>query len=92
MVAYLGFIATGLSYLMFGHALRHISGATGVTLALAEPATAFVLAIWLLGYRPMTNGYAGMGLVLAGLLIVVRMELRKSQLPAALPQASSESV
>ncbi len=46
VVLYLGLVATGLAYLLFSAALRHISGATGVTLALAEPVTAFALAVW----------------------------------------------
>jgi drug/metabolite transporter, DME family len=83
VVTYLGVAATGVSYLLFGHALRHISGATGVTLALAEPVTAFALSIWLLSYRPTVGGYVGLGLVLAGLLLVIRTELRAARPPAA---------
>lgn len=76
VVIYLGVVATGVSYLLFAHALRHISGATGVTLALAEPVTAFVLAILVLDYKPAGLGYLGIALVLAGLLVVARAELR----------------
>ena len=47
--AVLGLVATGLSYLLFSSALRFISGATGVALALAEPLTAFTLAVLVLG-------------------------------------------
>jgi DME family drug/metabolite transporter len=76
VVLYLGVVATGVSYLLFGRALRHISGATGVTLALAEPITAFGLAIVLVGERPQPAALAGLALVLAGLIAVVRAELR----------------
>ncbi|HCL85741.1 MAG TPA: EamA family transporter [Comamonadaceae bacterium] len=76
VVAYLGLVATGLAYLLFSSALRHISGATGVTLALAEPVTAFALAIAVVGERPSAMAFAGLGGVLAGLLIVVAAELR----------------
>ncbi|MGJ7499392.1 EamA family transporter [Variovorax sp. ZT5P49] len=41
LVAYLGLVSTGIAYLLFSHALQHISGGSGVTLALAEPVTAF---------------------------------------------------
>lgn len=76
MVAYLGFIATGISYLLFSHALRHISAATGVTLAMAEPVTAFVLAIVVVGERPGAAAFGGLALVIAGLLLVVWLETR----------------
>lgn len=76
VVIYLGVVATGVSYLLFAHALRHISGATGVTLALAEPVTAFALAILMLNYKPASLGYLGIAFVLAGLLVVARAELR----------------
>ncbi len=51
VVLYLGLVATGVAYLLFTHALRHISGATGVTLALAEPVVAFCLAVAVVGNR-----------------------------------------
>lgn len=76
MVAYLGLVATGAAYLLFGHALRHISAASGVTLALAEPVTAFLLAVGLLGEQPTALAYVGLALVLSGLLLVVWVETR----------------
>ncbi|SFC73890.1 drug/metabolite transporter, DME family [Polaromonas sp. OV174] len=77
MVGYLGLAATGMSYLLFSHALRHISVATGVTLTLAEPVTAFVLAIIVVGERPGPLAFGGLALVLAGLLVVVGLENRR---------------
>ncbi len=73
---YVGLITAGVAYLLFGHALRHISAATGVTLALVEPVVAFVLAVFLLGEQPGWVAFSGLILVVAGLLIVVRAELR----------------
>ena len=75
-VGYLGLVATGLAYLLFTSALRYISGATGVTLALAEPVTAFVLAVVVVGESPSLLSVAGLVAVLSGLLIVVWAELR----------------
>jgi DME family drug/metabolite transporter len=70
-----------VAYLLFSHALRHISAATGVTLALGEPVVAFVLALLLLGEQP--GGWAALGLllVLAGVGLVVRVELRSASKP-----------
>jgi len=45
LVGYLGVVTTGVAYLLFSHALRYVSVATCVSLSLAEPVTAFVLAI-----------------------------------------------
>lgn len=73
-VGYLGVVATGVAYLLFSHALRRISAATGVTLALAEPVTAFVLALLVVGERPAGIAVAGLGLVLGGLVVVVVAE------------------
>ena len=76
LLLYLGLVATGLAYLLFSTALRRISGATAVTLALAEPVTAFALAIAVVGERPGTLAFAGLAAVLSGLLIVIAAELR----------------
>jgi DME family drug/metabolite transporter len=52
-VAYTGVVTAGLPYLLFSHALRHITPATGVTLALCEPVVAFGLSVLVLGDRPL---------------------------------------
>lgn len=74
VVAWLGVVATGVAYLLFSTALRTLSAATGVSLALAEPLTAFTLAVLLLGEPLRASGLAGIALILAGLALVVRAE------------------
>lgn len=76
VLLYLGVVATGVSYLLFSSAQRHIAGSTAVTLALGEPITAFVLAIVVVGERPQPAAYAGLLMVLAGLGVVVWNEIR----------------
>ena len=76
VVLYLGVVATGVSYLLFSFGLRHISGATGVTLALAEPVIAFVLAVLVVGEAPTALAYFGLALVLGGLALVVWDEVK----------------
>ena len=80
-VLYVGVLTAGVAYLLFSHALRHISAATGVTLALGEPVVAFVLAVLVVGEQP--GGWATLGLllVLAGVGLVVRVELRSAVKP-----------
>lgn len=78
MVGYLGVVATGISYLLFSHALRRVSVATCVTLSLAEPVTAFVLAIVVVGEQPSATAFGGLGFVVSGLLLVVWGETRRN--------------
>ena len=75
VVGYLGVVTTGISYLLFSHALRRIASATAVTLALAEPLVAFVLAVWVLHEPAPWTAYAGLTLVLAGLACVIVAEV-----------------
>jgi drug/metabolite transporter, DME family len=76
IVSWLGVVSTGVAYLLFSHGLRHVSGATGVSLALFEPVTAFVLAWAVVGERPGLLAFAGLLAVLGGLGVVVRAEVR----------------
>ena len=77
VVAWLGVVATGVSYLLFSSALRFISAATGVALALGEPLTAFALAVLVLGEPLRASGLVGIGLIMAGLALVVLGERRQ---------------
>lgn len=79
VLLYLGVVATGVSYLLFSNAQRHIAGSTAVTLALGEPITAFVLAIAVVGERPQPAAYAGLLMVMAGLAVVVWNEIRAAR-------------
>lgn len=83
-VLYVGVVTAGVAYLLFSHALRHISAATGVTLALGEPVMAFALAVLVVGERPGGAAMVGLLLVVGGVLTVVRAELRGSR-PTAVP-------
>ena len=78
-VVYVGVVTAGVAYLLFSHALRHISAATGVTLALGEPVVAFVLAILVVGEQPAPIAFGGLLLVIAGVWLVVRAELRAGE-------------
>ena len=78
VVVYLGVAATGVAYLLFTHALSRISGTTAVSMCLVEPLTAFCLAILVIGERPPVAAFAGLALVMLGLALVVRAELRAS--------------
>lgn len=74
IMLWLGIVATGIAYLLFSHALRHVSAATAVVLALAEPATAFVLAVTVVGERPGASAVMGLVALLYGLRLVLKSE------------------
>jgi drug/metabolite transporter, DME family len=76
VIGWLGVMSTGVAYLLLSQALRTVSSATAVTLALAEPVTAFVLALVVVGERPGVLALLGLVVVLAGLAVVIRAELR----------------
>jgi len=77
VVVYLGVVVSGLAYVAFSSGLRHIAGATSVTLTLLEPVAAFGLAVAVVGEHQPLAAWAGLGAVLLGLLAVIRAELRR---------------
>jgi DME family drug/metabolite transporter len=80
-VSYTGIVTAGVGYLLFSFALHHVRPATAVTLALTEPVVAFVLAVLLLGEPVSITGISGLALVVAGVLGVVRTELKSQRTP-----------
>ncbi len=95
-VLYVGVATAGVAYLLYSHALRHIAAASAVTLALAEPVVAFMLAVVVVGERPSAWAFLGLLLVVAGVLAVVRNELaaagrqgRQGEGAAPAPDAAS---
>jgi DME family drug/metabolite transporter len=72
MALYLGVVATGLAYVLFGHGLRRLSSAIAVTLVLAEPLTAALLAVVVLDEVIPWTGWLGVVAVVAGLAHVGR--------------------
>ena len=66
---YLGVVTVGLAYALYGVALRQLAAPTVITLTLLEPITAAVLGAAVVheGIRPA--GWAGVALVLVGLVL-----------------------
>ena len=67
---HLGLIATTLSYTLFGRGLRGVPAATAVTLSLAEPLTAGLLGVFVLGEQLAPAGWAGIFLLFSGLALI----------------------
>ncbi len=70
VVVHLGVLATALSYFLFCRGLEHVQVSTAVTLTLAEPFTAGVLGIALLGEQVGGAGWVGLLLILSGLVVL----------------------
>jgi len=72
MALHLGVVATGIAYLVFGYGLHRLTTATAVTLVLAEPLTAALLAVFVLDESLTALAWVGIVVLLAGLAVVGR--------------------
>ncbi len=71
MLLWLGAVTVLLAYQLFAAGLATVTASTAATLSLAEPLTAAVLGVLVLGERPSVTAGVGAGVVLAGLLLLV---------------------
>ena len=70
VILHLGLLTTALAYTLFGRGLRMIPVASAVTVSLAEPLTAGLLGVLLLGEKLTPAAGAGIVLIFSGLLIL----------------------
>ncbi|XXM73078.1 EamA family transporter [Lysinibacillus sphaericus] len=63
----LGIMATGAAYLLFAKGLLQVSSSTAVTLALAEPMTAALLGVFIVGEHLSLLSWLGILLLLLGI-------------------------
>ena len=78
-LVFLGVAATGLSYALYTWGLGHVAASTAVTLALAEPLTAWLLATLVVGEPATPARLAGAALLFAGLAAVALTPARSSR-------------
>lgn len=74
VILHLGLIATAVAYVLFARGLTTVPVSTAVTLSLAEPLTAALLGITLLGERPAPMELGGIALLLAGLVVLAEVK------------------
>jgi DME family drug/metabolite transporter len=67
---HLGIVTMAVAYLLFTQGLRQVSAATAVSLTLAEPLTAGLLGIFVVGEQLAPIAWLGIGLLFAGLLVL----------------------
>ncbi|MCE1252078.1 MAG: DMT family transporter [Anaerolineae bacterium] len=70
VVAHLGIITVGLAYSLFGMGLLSVAVSTTTTLTLAEPLTAGILGVTLLGERLTPVAAAGIILIFSGIAVL----------------------
>jgi DME family drug/metabolite transporter len=75
---HLGIIATGLSYFFFARGLQTVPVATTMTLTLAEPLTAGLLGVFLLGEQLTPLALLGIFFLFAGLALLATGRRRKT--------------
>jgi drug/metabolite transporter, DME family len=71
MIGHLGIVTVAVAYVLFTRGLTGVGVAAAGTLTLAEPATATLCGIAILGERPGGAALAGLALVAAGLVLLV---------------------
>lgn len=69
-VLYLGFATTSIAYVLFAAGLKMIPSSSAVTLSLAEPLTAAMLGVLVVGERLTLPSWIGVFLLLGGILVL----------------------
>lgn len=83
MSLHLGLVTTAAAYALFSVGLRTTPSGSAATASLAEPMTASLLGVLVLGEAPGAAGWLGMGLILAGLaLLASRQTVSPDVVPA----------
>lgn len=85
LALHLGVAATGVAYALYGRGLRSLPSSTAVTLVLAEPVTASLLAVAVLDERLPPRGWVGVVVVLVGLVLAGRSVVTPVRRPSGRP-------
>lgn len=67
---FMALAATTLAYILFLAGLQKISSSAAVTLSLAEPLTAALLGVFLIGEYLSTTSWIGVGMLLSGIIVL----------------------
>jgi len=88
-VSYLAVVPMFLGYVLFGRGLSAVPASTATSLSLLEPAVAAVIAVVVLHERLPLLGWAGMGVLLASLVLLTADSRRPAADPASSPSTGS---
>lgn len=78
MALWLGLVTTTLAYVLFGSGLAGLAPATVSTLTLAEPLTAGILGVALLGETLSAGSIAGLAVLAAGIVVLATAGARRA--------------
>ncbi|MFS0817994.1 EamA family transporter [Lysinibacillus sp. 1P01SD] len=67
---FMGIMCTSVAYLLFLNGLQKISSSTAVTLSLAEPLTAAILGVFLIGEHLTIVSWLGVAMLLGGIVVL----------------------
>ena len=70
VVLYLGIATTSIAYILFSTGLKHIPSSSAVTLSLAEPLTAALLSVIVVGEQLAGSSWVGIVMLLGGILVL----------------------
>ena len=70
VVLYLGIVTTSVAYILFSAGLKRIPSSSAVTLSLAEPLTAALLSVIVVGERLNGTSWMGIAMLLGGILVL----------------------
>ena len=70
VVLYLGIVTTSVAYILFSAGLKRIPSSSAVTLSLAEPLTAAILSVLVVGERLNGTSWMGIAMLLGGILVL----------------------
>jgi len=87
-VAYLALVPMFLGYVPFGRGLAAVPASTATTLSLLEPAVAAGIAVLVLHEALPALGWVGMGILLAGLVLLTADSRRPGADTASGPSTS----
>jgi DME family drug/metabolite transporter len=82
LALFLGVVPTAVAYVLFARGLRGLSASETATLTLAEPVTAAMLGVFVLGEQVTGAGALGASLVLGGLVLLALRLPRPAPAPA----------
>lgn len=79
IILYLGIATTSLAYILFSRGLKKIPSSSAVTLSLAEPLTASILGVLIVGEVLSGLSWTGIGLLLGGILVLTMSRKKKTE-------------
>lgn len=69
-IIYIGLITTALGYVLFSTGLKHIPSSAATTLSLAEPFTAAILSVVVVGEYLNKSAWTGVFLLMTGIIVL----------------------